>query len=289
MGADIPIAVIKAGRRRRGLPESPSVVDIGLAVSARPGDPDASSAPAAIAAIRRAVADVATGAARPWSPNPVAKNVLYQAGPSRSPATRIPRPTRGGDDGAAASSDAVVVARACGGCRDRIHLPLEDVVARLASELIIETGHIVVAHALARDFGIARPGWLHRRPQSARRRRRRHGPGRGASRGPPRVAVLGRSASTPRSPLPADTLFQPDARAPLRRGALPLPRPGADPGEDARLLGRGERDPRPADRAHLARPWHRLRHRRPRPGPARQPDRRHPPGRRRSPRAARPA
>src|SRR5262245_28430179 len=39
------------------------VVDIGVQVTAEPGHPDQSSAPAALAAIRRAVADVHDGAA----------------------------------------------------------------------------------------------------------------------------------------------------------------------------------------------------------------------------------
>ena len=45
-----------------------------------PGQPDASSAPAAIASIRRAVADVMAGRAAAVVTNPVAKNVLYRSG-----------------------------------------------------------------------------------------------------------------------------------------------------------------------------------------------------------------
>ena len=47
---------------------------------AAPGKPDASSAPAAIASIRRAVADVLAGNAAAIVTNPVAKNVLYRSG-----------------------------------------------------------------------------------------------------------------------------------------------------------------------------------------------------------------
>src|SRR5258706_10261624 len=77
---DVPIAVVgpaaAAATFRNALP----VVDIGVAVTAKPGRPDDSSAPAAIAAIRRAVADVFKGDAAAIVTNPVAKNVLYRSG-----------------------------------------------------------------------------------------------------------------------------------------------------------------------------------------------------------------
>ena len=55
----------------------------------------------------------------------------------------------------------------------------------------------------------------------------------------------------------------------LRRRGLHVPRPGADPDQDHRLRRRRQRHARPRLRAHLARPRHRLRHRRhgPRPTP----------------------
>src|SRR5688572_11892902 len=55
------------------------VVDIAVAVTAEPGRPDTTSAPAALAAIRRAVADVCAGRAAAVVTNPVAKNILYRA------------------------------------------------------------------------------------------------------------------------------------------------------------------------------------------------------------------
>ena len=56
------------------------VVPLDLAVTAAPGKPDATSAPAAIASIRRAVADVMAGRAAAIVTNPIAKNVLYRSG-----------------------------------------------------------------------------------------------------------------------------------------------------------------------------------------------------------------
>ena len=60
----------------------------------------------------------------------------------------------------------------------------------------------------------------------------------------------------------------------LRRRARDVSRPGADPDQDARLRPCRERHARPAVRAHLARPRHRLRHRRHRPRRSVEPDRR---------------
>ena len=52
----------------------------GHPVTAAPGRPDASSAPAAIAAIETAVALVKAGRAAAVVTNPIAKSVLYDAG-----------------------------------------------------------------------------------------------------------------------------------------------------------------------------------------------------------------
>src|SRR5882724_4201127 len=56
------------------------VVALDERVTAEPGRPDQSSAPAAIASIRRAVADVFAGRAHAVVTNPVAKAVLYRTG-----------------------------------------------------------------------------------------------------------------------------------------------------------------------------------------------------------------
>src|SRR5258708_29162553 len=56
------------------------IVDIGMAVTAKPGHPDATSAPAAIASIRLGVRHVLGGEAAAIVTNPVAKNVLYRSG-----------------------------------------------------------------------------------------------------------------------------------------------------------------------------------------------------------------
>ncbi len=74
--------------------------------------------------------------------------------------------------------------------------------------------------------------------------------------------------------------------AALRRGAVHVPRPGADPAQDHRFRRRRQRHAGPALRAHLARSRHRLRHRRTRHRQSREPDRRARACRRGWPRAA---
>src|SRR5262245_39518866 len=77
---DVPIAVVEPAAAATSFASALPVVDIGVPVSAQPGHPDRSSAPAALAAIRRAVADVNAGTASAIVTNPVAKNVLYRSG-----------------------------------------------------------------------------------------------------------------------------------------------------------------------------------------------------------------
>ena len=66
-------------------------------------------------------------------------------------------------------------------------------------------------------------------------------------------------------PYPPDTIFLAGPRRPVRRRRRDVPRPGADPGQAARVRPGGEPDDRPADHPHEPRPRHRVRHRRPQP------------------------
>ena len=74
-----------------------------------PGQPDDTSADAALASIRQAVGDVVAGRAGAVVTNPIAKSVLYRARLPASRPYRISRRTRGRRrPGAAAGHDAVV-------------------------------------------------------------------------------------------------------------------------------------------------------------------------------------
>ena len=80
LGLEVPIAIVDAGASAPRFERACRWLPLELAVTAEPGRPDARSAPAAIASIRRAVADVMAGAAAAVVTNPVAKNVLYDSG-----------------------------------------------------------------------------------------------------------------------------------------------------------------------------------------------------------------
>src|SRR5262249_34860276 len=79
LGMPVPITVVEPRAAGKVFATALPVVELGLAVTAQPGTPDASSAPAAIAAIRRATADAIAGTASAVVTNPVAKNVLYRS------------------------------------------------------------------------------------------------------------------------------------------------------------------------------------------------------------------
>src|SRR6476660_9871307 len=55
---DVPIAVVEPATAAAVFKSALPVIDVGVAATAEPGRPDETSAPAAIASIRRAVADV---------------------------------------------------------------------------------------------------------------------------------------------------------------------------------------------------------------------------------------
>src|SRR5262245_6266338 len=73
LALDVSIAVVEPADAVEAFQRALPVVDIDIRATAEPGRPDGSSAPAAIAAIRRAVRDVAAGAACAIVTNPVAK------------------------------------------------------------------------------------------------------------------------------------------------------------------------------------------------------------------------
>jgi len=132
------------------------VVDIGVAVTAEPGHPDASSAPAALAAIRRAVADVLAGAASAVVTNPVAKAVLYRSGFAEPGHTEYLAKLAEESTRIAAQPVMLLWSPELAVVPVTIHLPLKEVFDHLTTELIVTTGRIV-AQDLRTRFGIARP------------------------------------------------------------------------------------------------------------------------------------
>jgi 4-hydroxythreonine-4-phosphate dehydrogenase len=153
---DVAVAEVEPAGAGATFKNALPVVDIGVPVTAEPGRPDDSSAPAAIASIRRAVADVRAGAASAVVTNPVAKNVLYRSGFAEPGHTEYLAKLSEEATGVAAHPVMLLWSPELAVVPVTIHLPLKDVVARLTSDLIVETGRIV-ARDLSQRFGIARP------------------------------------------------------------------------------------------------------------------------------------
>jgi 4-hydroxythreonine-4-phosphate dehydrogenase len=118
--------------------------------------PDATSAPAAIAAIDRAVADVIAGAAAAVVTNPVAKNVLYRSGFADPGHTEYLGKLSFELTGDPAWPVMMLWSPEVAVVPVTIHVPFKDVPERLTRDLIFETGRVVAADLSAR-FGIARP------------------------------------------------------------------------------------------------------------------------------------
>ncbi len=208
---DVPIAAVTpspaAAMFRSALP----VVPLDLAVSAEPGHPDRSSAPAAVASIRRAVADVMAGAAAAIVTNPVAKNVLYNWGFAEPGHTEFLATLVREATGQALRPVMMLWSPELAVVPVTIHLPLREIFEHLSIGLIVETGRIV-AHDLTTRFRVARP-------RLAIAGLNPHAGENGAigeedrTIVAPAVARLIAEGIDARGPLPADSLFHEAARA----------------------------------------------------------------------------
>jgi 4-hydroxythreonine-4-phosphate dehydrogenase len=156
LGLDVPVETITPEHAGAVFDRALPVVALGLPVTAAPGEPDATSAPAAIAAIDRAVADVIGGAAAAVVTNPVAKSVLYQGGFNEPGHTEYLAKLSFAQTGGPAWPVMMLWSPEVAVVPVTIHVPFKEVPQRLTRDLIFETGR-VVARDLANRFGIARP------------------------------------------------------------------------------------------------------------------------------------
>ncbi len=156
LGVDIAVSVITPSQAIECFQRALPIVPLGAAVTAIPGKPDASSAPAAIESIRRAVADVLAGRAAAIVTNPVAKNVLYRSGFAEPGHTEFLAKLAQEATGNATRPVMMLWSPELAVVPVTIHLALKDVATQLTSELITETGRIA-ARDLTRRFGISRP------------------------------------------------------------------------------------------------------------------------------------
>jgi 4-hydroxythreonine-4-phosphate dehydrogenase len=208
-----PVAIVATPPRDAAAAFSSAlpVVDVGAAVTAAPGHPDASSAPAAIAAIRLGVRQVLDGEASALVTNPVAKNVLYRSGFSEPGHTEYLARLAAQDLGTPLRPVMMLWSPELAVVPVTIHLPLAEVPRALDTALIVETGRIT-ARDLARRFAIANPRLAvaglnpHAGEDGAMGTEDREIVG-------PAVEELRRAGIAATGPLPADTMFHPAARA----------------------------------------------------------------------------
>ena len=208
---DVPVSIVTPGSAGAAFSSALPVVPIDVAVTAEPGHPDGSSAPAAIASIRRAVADVLAGAALAVVTNPVAKNVLYNSGFAEPGHTEFLATLVQEQTGRQLRPVMLLWSPELAVVPVTIHLPLKEIFQHLSIRLVVDTGRIV-AHDLATRFGIPRP-------RLAVAGLNPHAGENGAlgeedrTIVAPAVAQLVANGIDARGPLPADSLFHKQARA----------------------------------------------------------------------------
>jgi 4-hydroxythreonine-4-phosphate dehydrogenase len=185
------------------------VVATGHAATAPAGQPDGTSAEAAIASIRQAVGDVVAGRASAVVTNPIAKSVLYRAGFRHPGHTEFLAELAAGG-GQPPQPVMMLWSTALAVVPVTIHLPLRDAITQLTSDLIVTTVRIV-ATALKARFGLARP-------RIAVSGLNPHA-GEDGSLGSedqnivfPAVEILRAEGLEIKGPLPADTMFHEAAR-----------------------------------------------------------------------------
>lgn len=211
LGLDVPVAAVNPEQATDMFARALPVVPLDEKVTATPGAPDDSSAPAVVSSIRRTVADVLAGRAAAVVTNPIAKNVLYSAGFEDPGHTEFLARLATDMTGKPVMSVMMLWSPELAVVPVTIHIPLKDVVARLSTRLIVETGRIV-AHDMASRFRITRP-------RLAVAGLNPHA-GEGGTLGDedetivaPAVARLRADGIDVRGPLSADTMFHAQARA----------------------------------------------------------------------------
>ena len=152
---DVRLAEVGPEEASKTFRDALPVVPTGHVATARPGQPDDSSADAAMASIRQAVSDVMAGHAGAIVTNPIAKSVLYRAG-FRHPGHTEYLAELAATNGAAPQPVMMLWSPRLAVVPVTIHVSLRDVLTQLTSELIVTTTRIVVA-GLKSGFEIARP------------------------------------------------------------------------------------------------------------------------------------
>src|SRR5438552_13878960 len=155
LGLKIRLADVRAEEAAGAFANALPVVATGQLATARPGQPDNTSADAAMASIRQAVGDVIAGRAAAVVTNPIAKGVLYRAG-FRHPGHTEFLAELAANGGPAPQPVMMLWSSTLAVVPVTIHLSLHEALAQLSTDLIVMTARIAVADLKA-HFGLARP------------------------------------------------------------------------------------------------------------------------------------
>ena len=209
LGVKVKTADVRAEDAAGVFPDALPIVSIGCRATAQPGRPDHTSADAAIASIRQAVAETAAGRASAVVTNPIAKSVLYNAG-FRHPGHTEFLAELAASGGKTPQPVMMLWSPALAVVPVTIHVPLREAISRLSTELIVTTAHIVVADLKTR-FGLAQP-------RLAVSGLNPHAGEDGSLGGEektivtPAIEILRDQGIEIRGPVPADTMFHEAAR-----------------------------------------------------------------------------
>jgi 4-hydroxythreonine-4-phosphate dehydrogenase len=209
LGLKLKLADVSAEEAFEAFEDALPVVATGHMTTAQPGQPDDTSAGAAMASIRQAVGDVIAGRASAIVTNPIAKSVLYRAG-FRHPGHTEYLAELAATNGHTPQPVMMLWSPALVVVPVTIHLSLRDAIAQLSSDLIVTTARIVDA-ALKARFGLVNP-------RLAISGLNPHA-GEDGSLGieeknivTPAIEILRSEGIEVRGPLPADTMFHEAAR-----------------------------------------------------------------------------
>ena len=209
LGLKIRLAEVRPEDAFDAFADALPVVTTGHSATAQPGQPDHTSADAALASIRQAVDDVIGARASAVVTNPIAKSVLYRAG-FRHPGHTEFLAELAATDGHTPQPVMMLWSPAVAVVPVTIHISLREAIARLSTDLIVTTVRIVAA-ALKARFGLANPRLVVSglNPHA----------GEEGSLGTeectivaPAVEMLRAEGIEIRGPLPADTMFHDAAR-----------------------------------------------------------------------------
>ena len=209
LGLKIRLAEVRPEDAFDAFADALPVVTTGHSATAQPGQPDHTSADAALASIRQAVDDVIGARASAVVTNPIAKSVLYRAG-FRHPGHTEFLAELAATDGLTPQPVMMLWSPAVAVVPVTIHISLREAVAQLSTDLIVTTVRIVAA-ALKARFGLANPRLVVSglNPHA----------GEEGSLGTeertivaPAVEMLRAEGIEIRGPLPADTMFHDAAR-----------------------------------------------------------------------------